>query len=813
MPFLKLYKNIAKGIEVEKEHDYINFDGQRSNFQNFILNSIKKLGKIYLGIDKSKIKNIELCFEQYEFDSLSGRMNSVSMFEKYLAEIYKIYKEEEKKQEIRKKYEEKLKELLKDKKRPENIEIDLVKGVGDKTAQLLNKVGIRNVDDLFRYLPRKYINYKQTTKISDLRIGETVSIIGYIKNTHVRNLKNNFSLLTVVLSDDIKDIEIGYFYKNASRGMLNRYRAMYPTDATVVASGIVKLNSYTRKLTLDKAEIEILSEDFDRSEFKKTKENIIPVYSLTEGLSAKVLKRAIKIAFENYSEKIKDFLPEIILKKHNLQGLEKALYELHFPTSEEAIQKSRYRLIYEEFFLLQLWLNSIKIENKKSKNTPVLGKSENGLVEKFINSLPFELTNGQKKALEEIEADLNSKSPMQRLLQGDVGSGKTVVACATLLHAIENGMQGAIMAPTEILAEQHYNNFVQWLTPLNISVGLFLGKQGVGARKESLVGIKNGQTHIAIGTHALIQENVEFNNLGIVVIDEQHRFGVKQRGKLLSKGKECQMLSMTATPIPRTLSLTLHGDLDVTTITELPKGRKPIITSIVTPSKMSEAYELIKNEIDNGHQAYIVLPLIEESETISAKCATEEWKKLQSGIFKNYKLGLLHGKLKNEEKEEVTKDFKNKKYDILVSTTVIEVGVDVPNATVMMIENSERFGLSQLHQLRGRIGRGSAQSYCMLTTTSSSKTTKERLNALVKSNDGFYIAQKDLELRGPGEFLGTKQSGLPEFRVADIVKDGEILELARLDAIEFLENNNIADFEEIKYEMDKKEIINNLKSG
>ena len=381
---------------------------------------------------------------------------------------------------------------------------------------------------------------------------------------------------------------------------------------------------------------------------------------------------------------------------------------------------------------------------------------------------------------------------MARLLQGDVGSGKTVVACIMLLAGIENGYQGAFMAPTEILAQQHYNNLVQWLTPLGLSVGLFLGSQCKRVREKFRTDLRNGQTNIAVGTHALIQDDVEFNNLGAIVVDEQHRFGVKQRNILRKKSQNPQILTMTATPIPRTLAMTVHGDLDLTVIDELPKGRKPIITTLTGSHR--QVYDLIKREVEAGRQAYVVYPLIEESETLSAKAATIEAEKLQNEIFPQFKVGLLHGKLKNDEKDKVMANFKNKEYDILVSTTVVEVGVDVPNATVMVIENAERFGLSQLHQLRGRVGRNQLQSYCVLVSSTRSQETRERLNIMTQTNDGFVIAEKDLQLRGPGEFLGTRQSGLPDLIISDIVRDAKILELARQEAIDFLHTHDINDF-------------------
>ena len=482
-----------------------------------------------------------------------------------------------------------------------------------------------------------------------------------------------------------------------------------------------------------------------------------------------------------------------------------------YGNTEKKLVSKNINPIYSEKETYEDWIeegleffsqNKDKYDFIMSRATPkeshllALKIKENGLVRQFIDNLPFELTGGQKRAVNEILHDLNSDIPMARLLQGDVGSGKTVVAAIMLLAGVENGYQGALMAPTEILAQQHYNNLLQWLTPMGISIGLFLGSQGKKEREKFRTDLRNGQMNIAIGTHALIQEGVDFNNLGAIVVDEQHRFGVKQRNVLKKKSQNPQILTMTATPIPRTLALTVHGDLDLTIIDELPKGRKPIKTSLVTSHR--GVYELIKQEIESGRQAYVVYPLIEESETLSAKAATIEAERLQNDVFPQFKIGLLHGKLKNDEKDKVMKDFKDKKYDILVSTTVVEVGVDVPNATVMLIENAERFGLSQLHQLRGRVGRSDLQSYCILHTSTKSQETKERLNIMTQTNDGFVIAEKDLQLRGPGEFLGTRQSGLPDLIISDIVRDAKILEMARNEAIDFVKTHNIEDFPKLK---------------
>ena len=562
-------------------------------------------------------------------------------------------------------------------------------------------------------------------------------------------------------------------------------------------SGKVKRNNYDGKLTFDKPTYSIMTGEF--LEDKNSNLNIariVPIYTVCEDLSIKVLRRAIFNAIQKYKDEIENVIPDFMREKIGLLDKKTAVEQIHFPESQELLEQARFSLIFEELFLIQLKMVRIREQNSHNHSALALKIKEKGLVKEFIDNLPFELTGAQKKAVNEILNDLNSDVPMARLLQGDVGSGKTVVATIMLLAGVENGYQGALMAPTEILAQQHYNNLQQWLSPMGISVGLFLGSQGKKIREKFRTDLRNGQMNIAVGTHALIQEDVDFNNLGAIVVDEQHRFGVKQRNVLKKKSQNPQILTMTATPIPRTLALTVHGDLDLTIIDELPKGRKPIKTSLVTSHR--GVYELIQSEIDAGRQAYVVYPLIEESETLSAKAATIEAERLQKEVFPQYKIGLLHGKLKNDEKEQVMKDFKDKKYDILVSTTVVEVGVDVPNATVMLIENAERFGLSQLHQLRGRVGRNNLQSYCILHTSTKSQETRERLNIMTQTNDGFVIAEKDLQLRGPGEFLGTRQSGLPDLIISDIVRDAKILEMARNEAIDFVKTNKIEDYPKLK---------------
>ena len=812
MNFDKFYTSVKKAIDVEIKHQYIDFIGKTTCFSDFILQSLndfrKKLGKI----DKQRLEPVSTCFYQYRFDSLSGRMTSVKLLEKELdyfkaaqnkaLEAAKIKLEERK----AKKAEDEAAKIPERRAFSDDInEIDVafVKGIGPKRAAVFNKLSIYTVKDLLEYYPKRYVDYEGRTKIKDLEVGTSVCIFGTIKKVNIRQTKNKLTVISLVITDGSGNLTISLFYKIPNRRMLEHYKAQYPEDAGVIAYGTVKVDKFTGNLTLDKPQMQIITSDFGEDEENALyDEKITPIYPLCENLNPKTLTKAMFNAVEKFKNSIPEPFPDFLRDKNNLILKSDAIKQIHFPKTQKELEDARFRLVFEELFILQMNLALIREANKKLDSVALEIKKD-GLVEHFIKGLPFELTNAQKAAVDEIRRDLNATQPMQRLLQGDVGSGKTVVACIMLLCAVENGYQGAIMAPTEILATQHYKNFVQWLTPLNLSIGLFLGKNTTRLRREMLTSLKNGQTHIAVGTHALIQDGVEFNNLGAVVVDEQHRFGVKQRSKLLTKGKMPQMLTMTATPIPRTLALTVHGDLDVTTIDELPKGRLPVETTLVGAQGRKEAYSLIRREVLYGHQAYIVYPLIDESEAISAKNATQEAIRLQNEAFQSFKVGLLHGKMPNDEKEKVMNDFKAGKYDILVSTTVVEVGVDVPNATVIMIENAERFGLSQLHQLRGRVGRSNKQSYCVLVAQTASKQTKDKLSVLTQTNNGFVVAQKDLEIRGPGEFLGVRQSGMADFGLADLVSDIKILELAREQAFEFVKNHNIEDFPLLRDEVYK----------
>ena len=778
---------IKAAIDIEVKYRYIDIHGKRQKFSSFIKEEAKK----YYKLSKKNPRWAVLveAFDVYPYASVPERRKSIEQLIKTIkADLAqeKAAKEEEETMQLQRQ------------KHPSEVDVMYIKGVGPKVAYKLNKLGIFTAQDLMMYFPKKHIDYSSRTLIKNLKEGQTTSVFGYIKSVSAFNTRNNLSVIRVVIQDESGKFELSFFQAKGNKYLLERTKAQFPVNAGIMVSGTVKFNSYNNQLTMDKPTYSIMSGEFmeDSDSQNLNVARIVPIYTVCEGLSIKTLRRAIFTAIALYKNDIVNIIPEQIQERLGILNKKDSVQQIHFPESINNLEHARFSLIFEELFLVQLKLIRLRENTAKNTSSYALKVHKDGLVQQFINNLPFELTSGQKQAVNEILNDMDSDTPMQRLLQGDVGSGKTVVATIMLLAAIENGYQGALMAPTEILAQQHYNNLVEWLTPMGLSVGLFLGSHGKRVRQKFETDLKNGQTHIAVGTHALIQENVEFNNLGAIVVDEQHRFGVKQRNVLKKKSQNPQMLTMTATPIPRTLALTVHGDLDLTVINELPKGRKPIKTTLTGSHKT--VWDLIKQEVDSGRQAYVVYPLIDESETLSAKAATIEAEKLQNEVFPQYKIGLLHGKLKNDEKDEVMKEFKEGKFDILVSTTVVEVGVDVPNATVMVIENAERFGLSQLHQLRGRVGRNSLQSYCVLITSSRSQETRERLGIMTETNDGFVIAEKDLQLRGPGEFLGTRQSGLPDLIISDIVRDAKILEIARNEAIDFVNNYDIEQYPALK---------------
>ena len=773
------FEQLKKAVEIEVKNKYININGKNRNFSSFICSVLR--AEIKLFPDNPKWKVLLEHFEHYPMDTVLTRKKSLEMLIKVIKSQYLTPKKENSDTQS----------ATQASKNSAEIDVMYIKGVGPKIAYMLNKLGIYTANDLLYYFPRKHIDYSTRVKIRDLKEGESTTIFGNIKSVEAFTTKSNLGIIKVRIYDGTGYITLNFFSAKSNKYMLERMKAQFPKGSGIMVSGTVKRNAYDNTLTLDKPTYSIMDDDIISSN-NLNMARIVPIYSLSENLNIKTLRKAIYNALTTYKSEIKTVLPEYLIQKYHLMQKQDALMQIHFPDDKESLDVARYTLVFEEFFLIQLKLALIREENNKHLSSIPLEIKKDGLVMNFINSLPFKLTSAQQKAVNEILNDLNSTKPMQRLLQGDVGSGKTVVACIMLLAAIENGYQAAIMAPTEILAQQHFNNMSKWLVPFGIRVELFLGSIGKKQRKISETNLRNGQVDIAIGTHALIQDNIEFANLGAIVIDEQHRFGVKQRLTLRKKSQNPQILTMTATPIPRTLAITMNGDLDLTVIDELPLGRKPIITTLTNSRK--QIADLIRREVEAGRQAYIVYPLIEESETLSAKAATIEKERWQTEVFPEYKIGLLHGKLKNDEKDDVMNKFKNKEYNILVSTTVVEVGVDVPNATVIIIENAERFGLSQLHQLRGRVGRSDLQSYCVLSSSTKSMETKARLNIMTQTNDGFVIAEKDLQLRGPGEFLGTRQSGLPDMIIGDIVNDSKILELARSEAINFVKNYNLDEY-------------------
>ena len=678
-----------------------------------------------------------------------------------------------------------------------NKEIQFVKGIGPKRAEKLHKLNIFTLKDLIYYFPRQYEDRSKVKKINQLENEEKVTIKGVITRMDSYSPKKGMNIIRMDMRDDTGYIKLSFFNQEYIK------RAFKSGDSIVVFGKVKIENNFKEFVPI---EIEHYS--------SKPQSNckIEPVYPLTYGLSNKELQGIIRSVLTKEEFKVKEYLPTYILEKYKLCGIDFAVRNIHSPSNKEALKIALYRLVFEEFLILQLGLFYFK--NGVNESSGIEFK-ENEKLNDIIESLPFKLTKAQNRALSEITQDMTSSKVMNRLVQGDVGSGKTVVALLALASAVLNGYQGALMAPTEILASQHYDSFKEILERFNIKSELLVGSLTKKQKEKVLEKVKNQEVDILIGTHALIEDKVEFKNLGIVITDEQHRFGVRQRGRLSNKGDSPDILVMTATPIPRTLALILYGDLDISIIDELPPGRQPIETIAIEQKRRNEAYEnLVRSEVQKGRQVYVVCPLVEESEKIEATAASELVEELKREFFSDLRVGLLHGKMRPAEKDAIMDDFKNKKLDILVSTTVIEVGVNVPNATLMIIENAERFGLAQLHQLRGRVGRGKHKSYCILIYNSKTEVCKERMAIMEETTDGFKISQKDLEIRGPGEFFGTRQHGLPELKVANIFKHIKILKQAQLEAryiigqdrrLQLKENQKIK--EEILYKFSEREEI------
>ncbi|MEB3360384.1 MAG: ATP-dependent DNA helicase RecG [Synechococcales bacterium] len=656
-------------------------------------------------------------------------------------------------------------------------------GIGAKNSDRLAKLNLHTVRDVLFYYPRDHIDYARQVNIRDLEVGETVTLVGTVKscNCFSSPRNNKLTILELQVRDASGQIKLSRFFAGnrfRNRGWQEQQKRLYPPGAIIAASGLVKKSKYG--VTLDDPQIEVI-DHAGGSIDSMTVGRVVPVYPLTEGVAADLVRKAV-VASLPAATQLLDPLPEGVRQTYQLVGIQEAIAHIHFPPHADALAAARRRLVFDEFFYLQLGLLRRRLQQRQHETQVVLAPSGE-LVNQFYQVLPFALTTAQQRVINDILADLQTSVPMNRLVQGDVGSGKTVVAVVAILAAIQSGYQAALMAPTEVLAEQHYRKLVEWFNRLHLPVELLTGSTKAAKRRQIHSELTTGELPLLVGTHALIEDPVQFRRLGLVVIDEQHRFGVEQRARLQQKGENPHVLTMTATPIPRTLALTLHGDLDVSQIDELPPGRKPVKTTILAGRDRTHAYDLMRREIAQGRQVYVVLPLVEESEKLDLRSAIDEHQRLQETIFPDFKVGLLHGRMTSAEKDEAICQFRDNQTQILVSTTVVEVGVDVPNATVMLIEHAERFGLSQLHQLRGRVGRGGEQSFCLLMSHSKTETALQRLRVLEQSQDGFFISEMDMRFRGPGEVLGRRQSGLPDFALASLVDDQDVLEIARQAAV------------------------------
>ena len=657
--------------------------------------------------------------------------------------------------------------------------VTFLPGIGPKNSEKLARLGLFTVRDLLYYYPRDHLDYARQVDIRAATPGETVTLVGIVKRCTCFNSPRNpkLTILELLLRDRSGQIKLSRFYAGTryqNRGWQEQQKRQFPPGAIVAASGLVKQTKYG--MTLDDPQLEVMDAEGGSIESLKVG-RVVPVYPLTEGVPADLVRKAVVGALPAVQQ-LSDALPDALRQQYGLIGIQTAIAHIHFPPEADALAAARRRLIFDEFFYLQLGLLQRRIHQRQEQTSAILAPTGE-LLDQFYQVLPFAFTGAQQRVVNDILNDLQKPMPMNRLVQGDVGSGKTVVAVAAILAAIQSGYQAALMAPTEVLAEQHYRKLVEWFNLLHLPVDLLTGSTKTVKRRQIHAQLETGELPLLVGTHALIEDPVKFQRLGLVVIDEQHRFGVQQRARLQQKGEQPHVLTMTATPIPRTLALTMHGDLDVSQIDELPPGRKAIHTTYLTGRDRNHAYDLIRREIAQGRQVYVVLPLVDESEKLDLKSAIEEHQRLQEAIFPEFQVGLLHGRMTSAEKDQAIEQFRQNQTQILVSTTVVEVGVDVPNASVMLIEHAERFGLSQLHQLRGRVGRGAAQSFCLLMSSSRSETAQQRLKVLEQSQDGFFISEMDMRFRGPGEVLGTRQSGLPDFALASLVDDQDVLEQAR----------------------------------
>ena len=643
--------------------------------------------------------------------------------------------------------------------------IQFLKGVGEARAKSLAKQGIYSIGDLLRNYPRAYEDWNNTTLLRDAQINESICVRAIVaQNPQVVKINGGRILVKTVISDGSDYIPVTFFNNKYVKDQLIE-------DQEYLFFGKITLDKYNNKT--------MLSPRFEKS---LDKQRIRPIYKATASMPSKTTERLVETALREIKGNVQEIIPEYIVKKYRLMSFEEALRAIHFPESEEQLGLAKRRLIFEELLLLQMGLLCEKTEGGNRSSIPI----KNDYTEDFYSTLPFDPTNAQKRAISEAVEDMKTNKQMNRLLQGDVGSGKTAVAAALMYNAVKNGFQAALMAPTEVLANQHFKTLSNFFGD-DINICLLTGSVTAAKKRNIRERLKDGDCDIVVGTHAIIQNDVEFNNLGLVITDEQHRFGVGQRASLSNKGNNPHTLVMSATPIPRTLAMMIYGDLDISVLDELPKGRQPVKTYHVPTSYHERIYNFIRKNIATGQQAYIVCPLVSESDSDLVP-ATEYYDYLKSTYFADCTLGLLHGQMKPKEKDAVMNRFYSGEIQLLISTVVIEVGVDVPNATVMAIENAERFGLSQLHQLRGRIGRGSKESTCILLSDAQNEEAVDRFETMCRTNDGFEIAKKDLEMRGPGDFFGSRQHGLPDMRIANLMTDTRILYEAQKTAKELVDN-------------------------
>ena len=785
--YIKLIKDwirpLQKSLTIETESNFNNILGRQRHFNEYLYESFTKLEKLNLTDEYIKLFN-DFSEKYYKYNKLDFNQRKRLIIDTRKT-LYKLVKKIDiiKSSKI---YKESFSNVI-DSSLSLDSDISLIKNVGKVYKNKLNELGVFNIKDLINYFPRTYLDYTNRVKIINLKPDNLYTCLANIKRFYIYKSKknSNLSIMNIVVSDETSSIKVTKFFlgrRFRSYSFFSSQKSLYTPGTKLAISGKVKLTEYGK--TFVDPQIEILKDNNDNFNFSG---RILPLYSLAEALSnisfIKLMKKVLI-----YAKQYPDILNQKQLDSLSLLSKGESLINIHLPPTQQALIESKKRLVFDELYLLQLKF----LLRKRKRNKNIVAKNlpqKKSLLKEFLNTFPFELTNSQVKVLNEIKKDLSHPLPMSRLLQGDVGSGKTIIAMASLLIVIEKNLQGAFMVPTEVLAEQHYKNLLKYLNPLLVSVELLTGNTTQKKRKEILSNLNNGLVDILVGTHALFEDKVIFNSLGMVVIDEQHRFGVTQRNRLLNKGDNTNLLSMTATPIPRTLALSIYGDLDVSQITELPPGRVPITTKIISEEDLTNLFKIVEAEITKGRQAYVILPLIEDSEKMNLNSAKKTFKHLSEEVFFKKKVGLLHGKLNSQEKNEVINSFLKNEINILVSTTVIEVGIDVPNATIMIIYNSERFGLSQLHQLRGRVGRGSTKSFCYLVTSDKNGLENKRLCVLQKSNDGFYIAEKDLELRGPGQILGYRQSGLPDFVLDNLPNNKFLIEMAREEAIKVVSND------------------------